>query len=73
MLAAIADALHDLCQPLTALACRLEIGQIGQMEEQAPGPKISPGAWAECLTECERMNRIVTAMRKLVQQAQAMQ
>jgi len=68
--AQIAVALHDLCQPLTALACRLEIGQ---KQERALATTGEPGASAECLRQCERMNKIVITMRKLVQQAQAIQ
>jgi len=58
----IAASLHDLCQPLTALQCRLEIGQMFG----------TPEAYREAVTdglrESERLLLAVTALRELVQQ-----
>jgi signal transduction histidine kinase len=64
-LRAIASALHDLCQPLTALHCRLEIGQ---MSETSDG---YAAAVDEALVESERLLRGVSAMRELVRNALA--
>jgi signal transduction histidine kinase len=58
----IAEALHDMCQPLTALQCRLEIGQIHGTAEAYEE------AVTEALRESERLLVSVTAMRELVRQ-----
>ena len=62
-LRAIASALHDLCQPLTALHCRLEIGQMSET------PDGYSAAVDEALVESERLLRGVSAMRELVRNA----
>ena len=62
-LRAIASALHDLCQPLTALHCRLEIGQMSET------PEGYAAAVDEALVESERLLRGVSAMRELVRNA----
>jgi hypothetical protein len=59
----IADALHDLCQPLTALHCRLEIGELNGT------PDGYHEAVTEGLRECSRLLRGVGQMRELVRQA----
>ena len=59
----IAGSLHDMCQPLTALQCRLEIGQMhgtSAAYEEAVG---------EALRESERLLASVSAMRELVRHA----
>ena len=45
----IKDALHDLCQPLTALECRLflGLGETGEAEMRA--------AMKEAMAQCERL------------------
>jgi hypothetical protein len=58
----LSEALHDMCQPLTALQCMLEIGQLKSTSGE-------PDVWAECLRECARLNEIVHAMHSLVQKA----
>lgn len=71
----IAHALHAMCQPLTALQCQLELGQIN--EDVAGRAAVLYGKsplWAErifeqCLHECVRLNEIVIAMRAMVQRA----
>ncbi len=63
----IADVLHELCQPLTALQCRLEISQIN---ETATVQGCTP-VWRDCLQECARLNNAVATMRDLVQQVRA--
>lgn len=55
------DALHDLCQPLTALECRLYLGSIGygggaEAEEMRT-------AMREGLLQCERMITQVRGMQ----------
>ncbi len=56
----LASALHDLCQPLTALQCRLEIGAL----------TATPTGYAEAvregLKECERLMSRVKAMQEMV-------
>jgi signal transduction histidine kinase len=61
VMAELAERLHDLCQPLTALQCRLEIAG---MQGEAIGTA------RDCMGECERMNRLVKSMRELVRRAQ---
>jgi len=54
-------ALHDLCQPLTTLQCRLEIaGLVGSPEAYREGVE-------EGLAECRRMMQVVGTMREAVQ------
>jgi signal transduction histidine kinase len=56
----LASALHDLCQPLTALQCRLEIGSLmGTPEGHAEAVR-------EGLKECERLMTRVKAMQAMV-------
>ncbi len=66
----LADRLHDLCQPLTALQCRLEIAEMQQAAGDAP---LSPEWHRECLKECRRMNLLMTSMRESLQQAQSLE
>jgi signal transduction histidine kinase len=68
LLAQIADRLHDLCQPLTALQCRLEIVQM----ERRPDGAVFTG-YLQCLEECRRMNLLMASMRELVQRARSME
>ncbi len=58
---AIAASLHDMCQPLTALQCRLEIGQMFGT------PEAYREAVTDALRESERLLLAVTAMRELIQ------
>ena len=53
----IGRLLHGLCQPLTALNCRLELGL---MEHE---PEAMQAAMTDSLRECERMNKTVYAMQ----------
>ena len=64
--AQLSEALHNMCQPLTALQCRLEIGQL---RDASGEPVAAAIAWAECLRECSRLNATVHAMRSLIQKA----
>ncbi|WP_353068798.1 hypothetical protein RBB75_17335 [Tunturibacter empetritectus] len=55
-------ALHDLCQPLTVLQCRLAMGEmIGE-------PDAMLEAIREALKECVRLNQTVGTMRTMLQQ-----
>ena len=56
----ISIGLHDLCQPLTALQCRLELGK---MDATAEGME---AAIADALAECARLNDMVRAMQDRV-------
>ena len=59
----LSKALHDLCQPLTTLQCRLEMaGVLGT--EAAYREAVEHG-----LTECARLAAAVDAMRSLVRAA----
>ncbi len=72
MLAEMADRLHEMCQPLTALQCRLEIGQMNEAAAGQNGaPERTNALWAECLRECHRLSGTVIAMRAVLQEAQA--
>ena len=64
LLVRIARSLHDMCQPLTVLQCRLEI----DLMEADLGSGVTRTA-ADCLAECERLNLSVARMRALVQEA----
>jgi hypothetical protein len=58
-------ALHDLCQPLTVLQCRLAMGElIGE-------PDVLLEAVREGLKECVRLNETVGTMRTMLQQMMA--
>lgn len=60
----IGAALHDLCQPLTTLQCRLEMaGMIGTVEAYREAVEVG-------LTECARLAELVAAMREGVRAAQ---
>ncbi len=59
----ISASLHDMCQPLTALQCRLEIGQMfGTAEAYAE-------AVEEALRESERLLIAVSGIREMVRHA----
>jgi hypothetical protein len=55
------DALHDLCQPLTVLQCRLAMGEL------IGGPDAMRDAIAGGLAECVRVNLAVGLMREMLQ------
>jgi hypothetical protein len=57
-------ALHDLCQPLTTLHCRLELaGMSGTAEGYREAVELG-------LAECARMVEAVGSMREIVHAAQ---
>ena len=56
----IEQALHDLCQPLTVLQCKLELSLLNG-EEEAVYAAVRDG-----LHECKRLNATVMTMRELV-------
>ena len=59
----LSGALHDLCQPLTTLQCRLEMAILSDSEE-------SYREAAETgLTECRRILQLVESMREILQEA----
>jgi signal transduction histidine kinase len=53
-------ALHDFCQPLTVLQCKLEMGLLKGGEEATHAAVI------DGLRECKRLNAVVTTMRDLM-------
>jgi signal transduction histidine kinase len=54
------QALHDLCQPLTTLQCRLELaGLLGTAAAYREAVELA-------LAECARLNEMVGSMRELV-------
>ncbi|HWB33127.1 MAG TPA: hypothetical protein VG714_08150 [Acidobacteriaceae bacterium] len=56
----MSQALHDFCQPLTTLQCRLEMaGVVGSMEAYRE-------AVEQGLLECSRLLDSVAAMREIV-------
>lgn len=57
--------LHDLCQPLTALQCRLEIGRM--MGDDAAMRQAVDGG----LDETQRIFAVVARMRTWLQQVEA--
>jgi signal transduction histidine kinase len=56
----IEQALHDLCQPLTVLQCKLELSLLHGGEEAVHA------AVRDGLHECRRLNATVMAIRDLV-------
>ena len=56
-------ALHGLCQPLTVLHCKLEIGLM------SGEPEAMRQAIVDGIRECVRSNAAVAAMRELVRQS----
>jgi signal transduction histidine kinase len=56
-------ALHDLCQPLTTLQCRLEMAQM-QGTAEAYREAVEKG-----LVECERLTELVKSMRTMLRLA----
>lgn len=59
--------LHDLCQPLTALQCRLEVGRL-QGDEAAMQEALTGG-----LEEAGRLFEVVARMRNTLQQGDAVE
>jgi hypothetical protein len=59
----MSKALHDLCQPLTVLQCRLEIGGLTGTSESYR-EAVSLG-----LVECARLMKAVESMRDIVRGA----
>jgi hypothetical protein len=62
----IAQALHDMCQPLTALHCMLEIAQ---RDTEAAALNGSSAVWTDCVWQCDRLTESVVTMRNLIRQA----
>jgi hypothetical protein len=60
-----AVGLHDLCQPLTALQCRLEIGLMNNTQ-----PALI-SAIQDALLECARMNVLVRSLKGKALQAES--
>ena len=59
----ISQALHDLCQPLTTLQCRLEIAQMsGSPEDYRDAVQLG-------MVECDRMVEGIGLMREIVRKA----
>jgi hypothetical protein len=56
-------ALHGLCQPLTVLHCKLELGLM------SGEPEAMRQAIVDGIRECVRSNAAVAAMRELVRQS----
>lgn len=56
----VAVIVHDLCQPLTTLQCRLELAQIVDTSEDYRN------AVALGVAECARMSRHVHALREVL-------
>ena len=62
-LAEISDALHHLCQPLTVLQCRLEMGRlVGTQESYRDAVMLGLG-------DCNRLLNAVVRMRDALRRA----
>jgi signal transduction histidine kinase len=59
----LSDALHDLCQPLTTLQCRLEMAILS--DSVADYREATEAG----LTECRRIVQLVESMRAILQEA----
>ena len=53
-------ALHDLCQPLTTLRCRLELAGL------TGTPEAYREAVSQGVAECEKLVKVVDSMREIV-------
>ena len=60
----ISAALHDLCQPLTTLQCRLEVAEV------TGTPEAHRQAVTSGLVECARMVAAVKSMREALRATQ---
>ncbi len=58
--AEIEAAVHDLCQPLTVLQCRLELGLLQGSQEA------TYAAAVQGIQECRRMNAALETIRMLL-------
>jgi C4-dicarboxylate-specific signal transduction histidine kinase len=59
----LSKALHDLCQPMTTLQCRLEMaGVMGTADAYREAVELG-------LTECSRLIEAVDAMRGMIRAA----
>jgi signal transduction histidine kinase len=56
----LGDALHDMCQPLTTLQCRLEMAILTDSQEAYRE------AMEDGLTECRRIVESVKSMREIL-------
>jgi signal transduction histidine kinase len=63
----ISQALHDLCQPLTTLQCRLEIAQLGGTEQDYR-EAVELG-----LVDCDRLIESVGLLRRIVRESRSME
>jgi hypothetical protein len=63
----ISQALHDLCQPLTTLQCRLEIAQLGGTDQDFRDA-VELG-----LVECNRLIEGVGMMRQIVRESRSVE
>lgn len=63
LLQEMGEDLHDLCQPLTALQCRLETARMEQARADE-GSRLLLDTVADGLIETKRMFAIVAAMRE---------
>jgi hypothetical protein len=59
----IREALHDLCQPLTALECGLYIGTISPDGIRAPRAEELMATITAALAQCERMTSKLRAIQ----------
>ena len=59
----LSKALHDLCQPMTTLQCRLEMADVlGTVDAYRDAVELG-------LTECSRLIEAIDAMRGMVRTA----
>ena len=65
--------LHDLCQPLTAMECRLYLTQMDGQHSSA-GPAVEAelrAAIQDAMTECRRMMHLLREMQERLHEAEA--
>ncbi len=66
-------SLHDLCQPLTALQCRLSLGMMCVGEDDAAELAELRRMMHDSLTECERMMDLVRVMQLKLDEEEGLQ
>ena len=61
-------AMHDLCQPLTALECGLFLGTMRADGVEAPTAEELMATILAALNQCQRATALVRAMQERMQQ-----
>ena len=61
------DAMHDLCQPLTALECGLFLGTVSADGVRAPTAEELLATILGALEECDKLTKLVRSIQERMQ------